>query len=103
MTLMKKNLVNIFVDFLVFLIVYSMSSTKNEKKELKKEPMSVSVSKWEYCEGCKETVNLYTRSLAKRLETMHRTGVKPNSQLTATTSSTTTNPTQLFIIYITVI
>ena len=71
--------INIFV---ISLIVYLSSSTTTEKKKLK-ESMSVTVSKWEYCEGCKETVNLYTRSLSNRLETMHKTGVQPNSELTA--------------------
>lgn len=78
-----KKLAYTFVDFLIItILVFVYSATANEKKQ-KNEPISVTVSKWEYCEGCKETVTLYTRSLAKRLENMHRTGVKPNSELTA--------------------
>ena len=48
------------------------------------EPIeSVTIKSWEFCEGCKETVNLFSRVFAQELSHMNKKGVAPFSAFEA--------------------
>lgn len=66
------------------LIILSFSALFSVQAKIKDDNVqSASISKWEYCEGCKETVNLYARKIAARLRAMHDSGLQVNSPLEA--------------------
>ncbi len=46
-------------------------------------PENATIKSWEYCEGCKETVNLFSKKFAAALHTMHTSGVRAFSQFEA--------------------
>ena len=73
----------LFLSLMLWMSVIVAKQDTPKIQSTNQEKVNVSISKWEYCEGCKETVNLYTRVLSNKLLSMHNGGVKAHSELIA--------------------
>lgn len=80
---MNSFSMQLFVFLVLLLVCWIDGSSAQETGEESAEVPSVSVSKQDYCEGCKETVALYSRVSFDMLEDMKKKGVKPKSTLDA--------------------
>lgn len=65
------------------LLLLSISLWKSEATDTGSEPESVTIKSWEFCEGCKQTVNLFSRIFAQELSDMNKKGVAPFSAFEA--------------------
>jgi hypothetical protein len=57
------------------------STTANKESPTKKE--NVTISKWDYCQGCKEIVQLYALVSSEKLSSMQKRGVEAHQSVEA--------------------
>mmetsp|Transcript_34429 Transcript_34429/g.50042 ORF Transcript_34429/g.50042 Transcript_34429/m.50042 type:complete len:277 (+) Transcript_34429:39-869(+) len=68
---------------LLIQIIISVTLVRSDSNLIRGEEgkKNSTISKWEFCEGCKETVNLYARVSSSRLQEMQSKGIIANSVL----------------------